>query len=175
MNITIQKITSVLFRLRLTRLAVVMSWIEYLKDVSIAILVKTVRASSLISQSSSSHLKIKKFYKKGLLKDWTRTRSTGRSNSSCVLASLVQLVWRCNTQQQFKPSDYTSDWYEKLSTHETHAWLKQNEEVLHTKCRSLNEIMANARWYFAYLNQMKQEISFFFIKLNTVVISQFFN
>lgn len=48
--------TSVLFLFRLTREAVVISWMAYRKDVSRAMRVSTVNASSAISQSSSSHL-----------------------------------------------------------------------------------------------------------------------
>ncbi|EZA60733.1 hypothetical protein X777_13973 [Ooceraea biroi] len=58
MNV-IQKLlalTSVVFLRRLTRDAVVINCIAYRSDVSNAILVNTVRASSVISQSSSSHL-----------------------------------------------------------------------------------------------------------------------
>lgn len=52
-------LTSVLFLRRLTREAVVINCIAYLNDVSKAILVNTVKASSAISQSSSSHLILK--------------------------------------------------------------------------------------------------------------------
>lgn len=45
------------FRFLHIRLATVISWMEYLSDVSWAIFVNTIMASSVISTSSSSHLK----------------------------------------------------------------------------------------------------------------------